>query len=285
MTARGKPPHNVAVLQRWIAEHARTDGVAPARLRRWVSFMVIASMLDGARTETGEELFVLKGGVAIELRFALRARATRDYDAAFRGDRDDALRHLDRVLRAGYAEFTGTRGEVEPVGPTGALRTEISLAYRGRPWSTTPLELAPDERGATGVPERLPSLSLEEFGIHPVPEISCLPVTFQIAQKLHAVTTTFTDGTTNDRFRDLLDLQLLAPLVADDLTAVRDACVAVFAQRARHAWPPVLAVPEHWADEYARLAELTAFPVTDVDEAAELVRQLVRDIDHAHAGS
>lgn len=261
MSARGKAPHNVSVLQRWIAERGRAQGVAPARLQRWVSFMVIASMLDRARTDTGEAIFILKGGVAIELRFALRARSTRDYDAVFRSERTQALARLDDALRAGNAGFTATRSAMEPIGPTDANRVDVSLAYRGRPWSTIPLELAADE-------------------LHTLARIPCLPVSFQIAQKLHAVSATVA-GVRNDRFRDLLDLQLLVTLVHDDLAAVRDACVTVFEQRAQHAWPPTLVIQDHWADQYARLAEITSFPIADVDLAAEAVRQFISEIEAA----
>lgn len=65
MTAARKPPHNVQVLQRWVGELAREQGIAPGRVQRWISFMVVAAMLDHARDENEDPVFVLKGGTAI----------------------------------------------------------------------------------------------------------------------------------------------------------------------------------------------------------------------------
>jgi len=77
-----KAPHNVQVLQRWVGDLARQDRIAPARLQRWISFMVVAGILEHARDENLDPLFVLKGGAAMELRLGLRARATKDFDAS-----------------------------------------------------------------------------------------------------------------------------------------------------------------------------------------------------------
>jgi hypothetical protein len=46
--------------------------------------MVVSAALSHLVDETGVPLFILKGGVAMELRFGLRARASKDYDTAFR---------------------------------------------------------------------------------------------------------------------------------------------------------------------------------------------------------
>ena len=104
MSPGRKPPHNVQVLQRWVGELARQDGIAPARLQRWISFMVVAGLLEHARDETRDPLFVLKGGAAMELRLGLRARATKDFDATFRHAVPTGLncaRHVKKSLSCG----------------------------------------------------------------------------------------------------------------------------------------------------------------------------------------
>ena len=54
-------------------------------LRRWLGFMIVAGMLDAARhADDGEPLFLVKGGVAMELRMNTGARAPKDLDTAFR---------------------------------------------------------------------------------------------------------------------------------------------------------------------------------------------------------
>ncbi len=130
---KDKPPHNVNLLERWLGEASKQSGVAAGRLRRWLGFMVVAAMLDDARdAEDGEPLFLVKGGVAMELRVDTGARATKDFDTAFRESMEAVTNHLDPALRGGHGDFTATRTELEPVKDTGAVRCEIKLAYRGK---------------------------------------------------------------------------------------------------------------------------------------------------------
>jgi hypothetical protein len=86
----GKPPHNVNVLMRWVNEHAKATDVGRNRLQHWISYMIVAPALDRVRDEDDDPVFALKGGVAMELRLGLKARATTDYDAASRAQRRHA---------------------------------------------------------------------------------------------------------------------------------------------------------------------------------------------------
>jgi hypothetical protein len=51
--------------------------------------------------------------------------------------------------------------------------------------------------------------------------------------------------------------------------------------RDRQAWPPELVVYPSWPEAYARLAAEQSFPITDVEEAAAVVRKLIAAIDAA----
>jgi hypothetical protein len=133
------------VLERWTREWADAEGVPVARVQRSVSYMVIAAMLDTVRGADGEPLFLIKGGVAMELRLALRARATQDLDAAFRAAAEEMIERLDDALEAGHADFTASRTTAQEIGETRAIRVGVKLAYRGRPWATVPLEISSAE--------------------------------------------------------------------------------------------------------------------------------------------
>jgi hypothetical protein len=279
---REKPPHNAQVLERWAREWADAERVPVARVQRSVSYMVIAAMLDTVRDVNGEPLFLLKGGVAMELRLALRARATQDLDAAFRAAAEEMMERLDDALEAGHAGFTASRTAAQGIGETGALRVGVKLGYRGRPWGTVPLEISSAEGRAADEFERVPVRALDPLGIEVPADIPCVSVRYQVAQKLHACTQVFDDGPANARFRDLLDLLLLRELLtADDLPQVRAACVETFELRATHPWPPAVAIRAGWAAAYAQLAVGAGFHVTDVEDAAERVRAFVAEIDRA----
>jgi Nucleotidyl transferase AbiEii toxin, Type IV TA system len=282
VTDRGGQPRNVRTLRKLVDGHARSEGIAVGRAQRWVSYMVLVGALERVRDGRGDPLFLVKGGVAIELRLGLEARATKDFDATFREAAGRMLDRLDEALREPYGGFTLTRGEIEEVGPTRAKRLNVMLAYEGRSWSTVKLELSPAEGDTALEVERVPAIDLSRFGLEGPDSVACLPLRYQIAQKLHACTALRDDGKDNDRFRDLIDLILLRGLIdGKELKAVHEACVHIFDARGQHRWPPSLVVPESWLEPYARLAADLGFEVTDVEVAADRVREIIDEIDSA----
>lgn len=276
MTRSRKPPHNVQVLQRWVGELARNEGVAPARVQRWISFMVVAAILDHLRDENEEPMFVLKGGAALELRLGLRARATKDFDTVYRHLMEGMLDRLDEALRHGHGDFTATRSKPEKIAETGAQRLDIRLSYRGRSWATMQLEVAGTEGEAGREIDRVPGKPLDSLGLDVPDEVPCVSVRYQIAQKLHACTEIPVAGRSNDRFRDLIDLLLLEQLVTNgEWVALREACEELFGLRAMHTWPPSVTVFASWPEPYRALAAEMAFPINDVQKAADAVAEFI----------
>ena len=282
LPARSKPPHDVNVLGRWLGEASSKSGVAAGRLRRSLGYTIVAGMIDQARHPgDGGPLFLIKGGVAMELRLRMGARATKDLDAAFRHDIEAVAEWLDPALRAGYGDFSATRTELEPIKETGAVRCGIKLAYRTRPLVTVQLEIAAAEASMGEEIDHVPAMALDHLGLTGPHTIPCVSTRWQIAQKLHACTETFVERE-NDRFRDLVDLQLLQSLVpVDGWAEVRSACVEVFEGRAAHRWPPLVTVHSSWEAGYRALAEELGFAVASVADAAAAVEQLVTRIDTA----
>ena len=276
------PPRNATMLATWLDLAANTSGITAGRLRRQLGFMILAAMLDTARDiDDGRPLFLVKGGVAMELRARGSARATRDFDTALRAELANLAAHLDPALRSGFGDFTATRTQIEPVRDTGALRCEIKIAYRNKPVVTVPFEIARVEVGMGDDVDRVPGLSLAHVGIVGPATVACVAVRWQIAQKLHACTERPVDRV-NDRFRDLLDLQLLGELVDNGgWHDVRVACVDVFAGRAKHPWPPAVTIPESWHAGYRTMAADIGFDITEVADAADAVQDLIARIDSA----
>jgi hypothetical protein len=63
-------PRPVERLEKTLARVAKEQGLAQERLRRWVSFLALCGVLERAVSEGGLDNYYLKGGVAMELRFA-----------------------------------------------------------------------------------------------------------------------------------------------------------------------------------------------------------------------
>jgi len=249
--------------------------------------MVVSAVLARLTEADGTPLFIVKGGVTMYLRFGARARFSKDYDAVFRRELDC----LEDVLAEAPSHPVGPfivrpLGKPEPIGPTGALRQTLDIRYgpTQRGWGKVQLETSRAE-GRSVVPEVVewlrPIPDLSVFGFETQDSIPCMPMTYQIAQKIH-VCTEILEHKENGRFHDLLDLQLLAELVEDDdWTAVRDACEEIFAGRGKHAWPPSITLYPEWPVGYTKEAVDNEFPVTDIDTAKANVEAMIARITAA----
>lgn len=272
-------PQTRTALEQMVGRYSKHYQIPQARIRNWISFMVLAGALERVQDEAGAGAFVVKGGVALELRLRLRSRATRDFDATFRDRFGEMLAVLDAALAQPYGDFQLVRrGEVRDLGRK-AKRVEVRVQYRGKPWATVQMEVSP-EAGQPIEVERVPATDLSELGLEGPEAVQCLSTRFQIAQKIHAVTSPPRGDRPNDRYRDLVDLWLLRELGADP-GRVRQACESVFQSRGMHAWPPDVQVPEHWREPFARLAGEVGLPTRDVHQAADTLRAYIAEIVRA----
>ena len=103
MNSRQKPPER---LEKKLARVAREQGIDQERLRHWVSFLALCGVLERACHENILGVYYLKGGVAMELRFAQRARATKDLDLGMEETRAGRLQVLSEALRLGFDQFS-----------------------------------------------------------------------------------------------------------------------------------------------------------------------------------
>jgi hypothetical protein len=279
-----KPPHGVSVLRRWISDSEKATGTPVARQQLWVSFMVLLAMLDRVRDPDLEPRCLLKGGVAMELRFDLGARATKDLDLAVRSIAGEMVAVLDAPLANGHGDFTARRTAIESVRDTGTLRTTVKLDYRGRSWASVVTEFAPAEPGIDDEIDWVPAKPLDHVGLDGPEAVPCVSVRWQLAQKLHACTEPQRPGNPpNDWYRDLIDILLLWDLV-EDSAPVRAACVGIFQRRQRHPWPPTVRPPAHWDAGYATLAADMNLPIRSLGEAVSLVARVITEIDQAKEG-
>jgi hypothetical protein len=99
-------PKPVERLEKTLARVAREKGLDQERLRRWVSFLALCAVLERAVEKGVIDIYYLKGGVAMELRFARAARTTKDFDLGLTGNRAERIGQLSKVLQLGFDEFT-----------------------------------------------------------------------------------------------------------------------------------------------------------------------------------
>ncbi len=279
-----KKPRSWRVLQEWIRHYADQEELPQSRVRRAVSFMLVALPLDRSLDEEGDPLFLVKGGVSMELRLKMRARTTKDLDTVYRGTFEHWLGSLDGALAEDIDDFSYSRDEPARIRGTNTFRVNVAIDFKGKRWGKVQLEVAPVEVEDVLDIDRVEPFDIGQFGLESPGQISVVGLPYLIAQKLHACTEVF-DGQENERVHDLMDLLLARDLLEPaSLSRVREACEAIFANRAKHPWPPKLIVYPGWAETYRAIAEEEGFPVDDVEDAASQVRAFIEEIAAAGEG-
>lgn len=242
--------------------------------------MIMAGVLERAAVG-GNPRFIVKGGVALELRLRDRARATKDIDIVLQHTEADLARTLERALTGEPYQGFAFRRKREPLLlENRTVNMEFAVTYRGGAWTGIVVDIARAEPGESEV-EWLPAIPLTDvFGVTGPAELPCLPLRLHVAQKLHGMTLPPRPGKLNERFRDLIDLLLMEELVTD-YAGLRDACESVFHSRRTHDWPPPLEVPQQWVEPFARLAQELDLPVSDAEAGMARVSAFVERIKAA----
>ncbi len=62
---------------------------------------------------------------------------------------------------------------------------------------------------------------------------------------------------------------------------IKDACIRTFAARSQQAWPPQITIYPDWPDRYTTMATSLGMPITDINEAVDVVHGLIHRIDVA----
>lgn len=274
------PPPSAGVLAKYAQAYAREAGVSEGRVRAWLAYMIMAGVLERAAVG-GNPRFMVKGGVALELRLRDRARATKDIDIVLQNTDADLARTLERALTGEPYQGFAFRRKREPLLlENRTVNMEFAVTYRGGAWTGVVIDIARAEPGESEV-EWLPAIPLTDiFGVTGPAELPCLPLRLHVAQKLHGMTLPPRPGKLNDRFRDLIDLLLMEELITD-YAGLRDACESVFRTRRTHAWPPSLEVPQQWVEPFARMALELDLPVSDAESGMTRVRLFVERIKAA----
>lgn len=269
-----KPPER---LEKRLARVAREQGVDQERLRRWVSFLALCGALDGAIQAGDLAGYYIKGGVALELRFAERARATKDLDLGMEGTRASRMQSLSGALSVGFDQFTfRMKTQTRDMEQADTIRVLVAIQYRTRSWQTIEVDLGPANVDRVDLIE--PRVrGLVELGIPVISPVRCLGLAEQVAQKLHACTGPASAG----RARDVLDILLIDALGQLNYLEAARAARRVFEARATHAFPPAFAVPPEWGPELESLALELGFTLSTAGEIEERFREVIRLLELA----
>jgi len=253
------------------------SGTSLSRLRKLVAFdRLLARMVA-----TSPDLWVLKGGYALEIRLGVRSRATKDIDVSSRVPLDEASNILSAAAAADltdYFEFEiGQPGQVATGSPEGGLRFPVRCLLDGRLFESFHIDIASGDP-LIGDVDRLTGPALLEFaGIAPA-TVPTYRLSQQLAEKVHAFTRAY-GGRENTRVKDLVDILLIGQLCEFQIEDLRIAMISTFSARDTHQMPDQLpAAPRSWDRPFSRLATELDAPWTDLEAAVEAAKELVDPI-------
>lgn len=267
-----------AALEQRLLNESTETAVNLDRLRRRVIFERVVARLQVAEPD----VWVLKGGMALEVRLRDAARLTKDIDLGLRGAVDDAEDLHERLVEALTADPFGDRFEfaVKPVDllmEDGAghvtWRTKVTTSLAGRPFGVVQLDVSPrpHELDQTQVVSLPNSLAFAEIGS---PNIEIIDVHRHAAEKFHGMLKDFGDRD-NSRVRDLVDLVILAEHDLVDARSLGPMVTQVWRERDDSPPPALMAdLPESWPDRYERMAAEHDLTAATFEEAADLVADL-----------
>jgi hypothetical protein len=242
-----------AALEQRLKDSAASGGPSTQRARKRVAFERLLARLQVAAPDR----WLVKGGFALELRLAERARTTRDIDLDWRVSEQEAGAALIDAAAADlddFFEFQIERSRGAPDVGAGGLRYRATALVAGRLFEELIIDV-----GIVGDPvmdpERLETSGALSFaGIDPV-QVPAARLEQHLAEKLHAYSRTYAGDQPSSRPKDLIDIVLIGDLARFDAKRLRAVIDAVFSARATHPRPKRLSKPPtSWAVPYRALA-------------------------------
>jgi hypothetical protein len=243
-------------LEQRLKDAADGDGARLARERKRIAFDRLLARLSA----TAPDRWLLKGGVALDLRLHERARATKDVDLEWQtpgAELLDALIDAAEHDAGDFFTFTIVRTGPPRERLGGSIRFGVKASLAGRPFEQRfALDVAPTtELDDDAVQLTTPSL-LAFAGVEPV-TVAAIPLERHVAEKLHAYTQ-IRDGRPNTRVKDLVDLALIAELAPLEAAALRAAIDETFDRNALQSVPRrIPRPPESWSVPFRALAQAT----------------------------
>ena len=263
-------------LDQRLRNKSQESGISVERLRRQAMYERIVVRLDLAEPDT----WVVKGGLALDVRLGGRARASMDLDLGLREDAIEGDRLRDRLIEAletdpdddCFTFIVGTTQQLQ-ADPKGRAtwRYSVQSTLAGRQFDSLKVDVAPrvEELEPT---ERVRLRNALVFAGVKSRTVELIDINRHAAEKLHALTRTY-GNRPNTRVRDLVDLVLLLENDYLDDDGCRAAIRTTFEQRGTHELPSDLGgPPPAWTNNYASLVADLDVEADSLPDAFNLIR-------------
>jgi hypothetical protein len=274
-------------LEQRLRDRSAATGTALDRLRRRVAFERIVARLQA--TEPG--LWVLKGGMALEVRLLDEARVTKDIDLGLREPAVDPRQLRDRLIEALTTDPDSDRfgfrpSPVRPLiadeGGSQTWRAKVDVDLAGRLFSRIQLDVSPRPYELDETETVTIANSLDFAGV-PAPRIEIIDIHRHAAEKFHGMLRDFGDRE-NSRVRDLVDLAILCEHDMLEPALAAKAVRQVWIERDRREPPSELpALPDSWPARYAQLVASAHVDAATYEAATRTLARLWADMFRSRA--
>jgi hypothetical protein len=256
-----------------------------ARLRKAIVFDRLVSRLISNNPPT----WIVKGGFALDLRFGLNARSTKDLDLLSilsASETVEALLSIDQSPSDDHFEFNArVKSRVIGDQPSNTASFHVNALLDGRRFESINVDVEIAE-ARYFEPDLVSFVRFLDFAEVNPSAVPLIPLEQHLAEKLHAYARVFPASRENTRVKDLVDIVLISRLGNVRATALRDSIDSTFESRSndsppKHLPPP----PKVWLSSYGTLAtEIGIDPKLDSGYAAAkrfLDPILARDLEQA----
>jgi predicted nucleotidyltransferase component of viral defense system len=259
-----------------LRQREQKQGEPLVRLRKRLAFERCLVRLQKKK----DSPWILKGGVALELRLEQKARMTKDLDLgmslALHGQKEWSYADIAQMLRQDLTEEGDDRfiflvhesNERDTIAPgIKAYRFNVEVRLAGRTFEKIQVDVG---LGDPLIPpfDDLEGSNLLAFAGIPRPMIRATSRAQHLAEKVHAITRPF-DDRINTRVKDLVDIMLLMDLGLPKPPRVKNTVEQIFNARQTHAIPQKIEVPSGtWASSFTAMAMDIGLAQTHVEDAA-----------------
>lgn len=259
---------NAAALRQAIEERLRTQAIQAG--------MPLVRLLG--RLVSGEdEVWILKGGFALELRLGVRARTTNDLDLHATIPLTPGRMH-QAIAEAALTELKDAfQFQVRQATTVNPARFTVQALLDGRTFETFHLDIGTGDP-IVGPLEYITTPNLLAFADIPPVRVPCYPLTQQLAEKVHAYTLTYKSGETT-RVKDWVDILLIGQTGKLRAKRLSDSLQATFNARETHLLPERMPLPPaSWARTFKKLSGEVQLGYVSLEEASEAVSQFLDPI-------
>lgn len=265
-----------ALEDRLLAQSTQTH-VSLVRLRKLVAFDRFLARLVQAQPGA----WMLKGGLALQLRMGNHARTTKDIDVLWTIPRLELQRALASAASLDLGDWftfvVRPTSDVLPGLGQGSLRFSVTARLDGRLFESFHVDIGSGDPVVEPA-ESLTTPPMLTFAGIPSVTIPCYPLTQHLAEKIHAYVRPRATGEST-RVKDLVDILLIGEQMAVDGPALRTAVHATFSAYEEGEPPLSLPLPPAtWAVTFNKLAEEVGLGRTTLPAANEAARQFLEPV-------